>query len=151
MKESKRFHVVQRVADDHEQHRAEKLAASERRVRECEAKLAELEGYQASYANEFARHAGRGIGGGRLRDFQTFLVRLAEAVRQQGEIVVRSRAERDAARSQWQRAAQRAEIVGRVVKTKQSEERRAVELEEQRDSDERAQRKPLRRLDAGGI
>jgi len=151
MRQSKRFHVVQRVAEDHEQQRAERLAACERRVRECEAKLAELEGYQANYLSEFSRHAGRGIGGARLRDFQAFLSRLAEAVRQQQEIVLRSQAEREAARNQWQRASQRCEIVGRVVKRKEHEEQRAIEHEEQRDADERAQRKSSRRLDAGSV
>ena len=151
MRPSKRFHVVHRVAEDHEQQGAARLAACERRVRECEAKLAELEGYQASYISEFSRHAGRGMGGARLREFQAFLSRLAEAVRQQKDIVLRSQAERDAARSQWQRASQRSEIVGRVVKRKEHEEQRALEHDEQREADERAQRKSTRRLDAGSV
>jgi flagellar protein FliJ len=131
--------MVQRVVDDNERQRAERLAASEKRVSECEAKLAELESYQASYARDFVSRAGAGIGAVGLRDYQTFLARLTEAVRQQTQLLTRARAERDAERLNWQNAAQRAEAVGQVVKRWQTEDRRAIDRQEQRESDERAQ------------
>ncbi|HTW37414.1 MAG TPA: flagellar export protein FliJ [Steroidobacteraceae bacterium] len=138
---SKQLQVVQRVTDNEKRRQAERLAARERRVLECEAKLTELTSYQANYAREFAERAGRGIDGARLRAFQTFLARLAEAVRQQLEIVERVRAERDADRDSWRRAAQRAEMVDHVVKRRVDEERRALDRQEQRESDERSLRK----------
>ena len=138
---SKQLQLVQRVTDNEERRHAERLAARERRVAECEAKLAELQSYQANYAREFAERAERGLDGARLRAFQTFLARLAEAVHQQSEIVDRARAERDADRDSWRRAAQRAEMVDHVVKRRKGEERRALDRQEQRESDDRCLRK----------
>jgi flagellar FliJ protein len=150
MRDSKRLQVVERVADEHERQRATSLAVSERRVAECEAKLAELEGYHAGYARDFAQLAAGGMGGARLREFQAFLTRLDEAVRQQREMLARARVERDGERRGWQHAAQRAEIVGQVVTRRQSEERRAAERQEQREADERAEQRAARRLHARG-
>jgi flagellar protein FliJ len=150
MKRSQRLQMVQQVVDDNERRRAERFASSEKRVAECEAKLAELEAYQLSYARDFSARAGQGIGGAGLRDYQTFLARLGEAVRQQNQLVTRARLERDADRENWQGAAQRAEAVGQIMKRWQGEERRAVDRQEQLESDERAQRAYRRSLNAHG-
>ncbi|HUK02314.1 MAG TPA: flagellar export protein FliJ [Steroidobacteraceae bacterium] len=139
MSQSKRLQVVQRAADARERDRARALAASERRVAESNEKLTELKGYQANYENEFARTAGQGIAGARLRDFQTFMARLAEAIRQQIQVVSRTAAERDAARSSWRVAAQRAQMVGRIIARRLQDERKESDRKEQRESDERAQ------------
>ncbi|HEU4623170.1 MAG TPA: flagellar export protein FliJ [Steroidobacteraceae bacterium] len=140
MKRSKRMQTVERVVSDVERKRAEALAACERRVAESERKLAELESYQKTYAMQFNARAGSGIGAAGLRDFQTFMARLAEAVKQQAQIVSKARADRDAELKTWQHAAQRAEAVGGLVKRWQSEERRAEDKREQSESDERSQR-----------
>jgi flagellar protein FliJ len=142
--------TVQRAIEDDERRRAEKLAASERRVTECETKLAELENYQTSYAQQFSARAGAGIGGAGLRDFQTFLARLAEAVKQQGQVVQRARVERDSERQRWQGAASRAKAVGGVVKRWQAEDQRESDRREQNESDERSQRNPGGELNARG-
>src|SRR5687768_3291461 len=105
MMRTERLQMVQRVVDENERQRAERFAASERRVTECEARLAELESYQASYCREFSVRAGVGISAAGLLDYQTFLARLAEAVRQQSQLLTRVRAERDAERRSWQSAA----------------------------------------------
>lgn len=132
--------MVQRAVNEHERRRAEALAACERRVTECAARLAELEDYQKSYARDFAARASAGIGGAGLRDYQTFLARLSEAVRQQTQLLSRAQSERDAALRMWQSAAQRAEAVGHMVRRWQAEERILSERIEQRETDERAQR-----------
>lgn len=136
MRQSKQLETVQRIAGGEERRRAERLAAAEKRVQDCEAKLGELSAYQADYARDFARRAGSGLDGARVRHFQTFLARLGEAVRQQSEIVDRARAERDAELDSWRQAARRAEMVGRVVENRQAEARRESDRREQRESDE---------------
>ena len=60
MTRSKRLAPAGRVIDERERQQAEHLALSEKRVAECEAKLAELERYYADYAREFAIRAGKG-------------------------------------------------------------------------------------------
>lgn len=132
--------MVQNVVDDLERRRAEALAASERRVSEAEAKLAELESYHESYVRGFAVRAGSGIDANLARDYQAFLARLDEAIRQQNQIVIRMRAQRDGERQNWQGAAQRAEAVGQMVQRFQQEEVRAEDRREQQESDERSAR-----------
>jgi flagellar protein FliJ len=140
VKRSKRMQTVEQVVSDVERKRAEALATSERHVSESENKLAELETYQKTYADQFHASAGSGIGAAKLRDFQTFMARLAEAVKQQTQIVLKAKADRDAELKTWRHAAQRAEAVGGLVKRWQTEERRQDDRREQSESDERSQR-----------
>lgn len=146
MKRSERMQTVERVVSDVEKKRAEALAARERHVTDCEQKLQELESYQKSYAQQFQARAGVGIGAAGLRDFQTFMLRLGEAVKQQTQLVEKAKADRDAERTVWQHAAQRAEAVGGLVERWQKEEQRQQDKQDQRDSDERAQRISRRSL-----
>jgi flagellar protein FliJ len=140
MKRSERMQTVERVVSDVEKKRAEALAARERHVTECESKLQELESYQKSYAEQLQARAGAGIGAAGLRDFQTFMLRLDEAVKQQTQLVAKAKADRDAERQVWQHAAQRKEAVGGLVERWQLEEQKLQDKQDQRDTDERAQR-----------
>jgi flagellar FliJ protein len=140
VKRSKRMQTVEKAVSEVEKKRAEALATSERRVSESETRLSELETYQKSYADRFNTSAGAGMGAAKLRDFQTFMARLAEAVKQQGQMVLKAKADRDAEMRTWQHAAQRAEAVGGLVKRWQSEEQRQDDRREQNESDERSQR-----------
>jgi flagellar FliJ protein len=138
--------TVERVVSDVERKRAEALAACERRVSESETKLTELETYQKTYADQFHLSAGGGMGAAKLRDFQTFMSRLADAVKQQAQIVLKAKADRNAEMKTWQTAAQRAEAVGGLVKRWQHEEQRQDDRREQSESDERSQRPPTHSL-----
>jgi flagellar protein FliJ len=140
MKRAQRLEMVQHVVDDQERIRAEALAGSEHRLTESEAKLAELQAYHESYARGFAMRAESGMDGVMARDYQAFLARLEEAIRQQTQIVTRVRAQRDGEKQNWQGAAQRAEAVGQMVKRFQTEEARALDRREQFESDERSAR-----------
>ncbi len=142
MKRSERMQTVERVVSDAEKKRAEALAARERHVTECERKLQELESYQKSYAEQFQTRAGAGMGAAGLRDYQTFMLRLEEAVKQQTQLLEKAKTDRDAERKVWQHAAQRAEAVGGLVERWQKEEQYQQDKQDQRDSDERAQRVP---------
>jgi len=140
MKRSQRMEMVQKVVDDLERRRAQALALSERRVTESEAKLAELETYRAGYVRDFNARAGTGMTAATARDYQVFLARLAEALRQQDQAVTRARAQRDAERDSWQGAAQRADAIGQMAKVWSAEDRRALERYEQKETDEFSQR-----------
>ena len=141
MTRAKRLQPVQHLADDKERRLAQSLAICERRVSEAEAKCGELERYRKEYERLFTERAGFGIGVTDLRDYQAFLARLSEAIRQQRQIVQRAVVERDLERTRWQEAAVRAKAIDHVIGRWQSEERRTLERREQRESDERAQRK----------
>ena len=132
---------VQNLYDDTERRLAVALATVEKKVADAEAKLQELERYRGDYESQFKQRAGRGIGATDLRDYQAFLARLSDAIRQQQAVVRRAQSERDAERQRWQEAAKRAKALGHVVEQWHTEERRASDRREQRESDERAQRK----------
>lgn len=141
MTRAKRLQPVQNLVDDSERRLAQSLGAFERRVTETETKLRELDRYRSEYEKQFSQRAGTGMGVTSLRDYQAFLARLSEAIRQQQTIVQRARTERDVERKRWQEAAKRAKALGHVVEQWQAEERRTLDQREQRESDERSQRK----------
>lgn len=144
MTRAKRLAPVQNLIDDTERRLAQSLVAFERRVTENETKLQELERYRSEYERQFSQRAGRGIGATDLRDYQAFLARLGEAIKQQQSVVQRARADRDTERQRWQDAAKRSKALDHVVGLWQTEERRTIDRREQHESDERAQRKVSR-------
>ena len=141
MKRAKRLEPVQHLVDDAQRRLALSVSALERRVLEGEAKLSELRRYKAEYEQQFAQRAGQGIGATELRDYQAFLSRLGEAIKQQQGLVNHARAEHQAERLRWQEALKRAKALSHVVDRWQAEERQVSERRDQRESDERAQRK----------
>ena len=141
MKRAKRLEPVQHLVDEAQKRLAMSVAAFEKRVLDGEKKLEELVRYKAEYEQGFQQRAAGGIGVMEMRDYQAFLARLAEAIKQQQALVTRARAEHEAERVKWQEALKRSKALGHVVERWQAEERHVTERREQRESDERAQRK----------
>lgn len=141
MTRTQRLAPVQTLFDDKERRLAQSLAAFERRVTDGETKLSELERYRAEYERQFAQRAKAGLGATDLRDYQAFLARLNDAIRQQRTLVQRAQIERDAERQRWQESARCAKALDHVVDQWRADERRASDRREQRETDERAQRK----------
>ena len=150
MSPTKRLQLVQRVTDDKQRQHARRLAQSRARVSQCEAKLQELRGYQASYVRDFDQRAASGIAGAGIREFQAFLAKLAEAVQQQEDLLRKAQTESESERSSWQGAAQRSQIIDKVVERHAAGETKARDQRDQRESDDRGQRKATGRLDSGG-
>ena len=141
MKRAKRLEPVQQIVDDAQRRLAHSVAAFEKRVLDGETKLQELQRYKSEYEQQFAQRAGRGIGATELRDYQVFLARLSEAIKQQQALVTRANAEHQAERVKWQQALTRSKALGHVVDRWQAEERHMNDRRDQREGDERAQRK----------
>jgi flagellar protein FliJ len=150
MSPRKRLQLVQRVTDEKERQHARKLAQSRGRVAQCETKLKELQGYQAGYIRDFDKRVAGGIRGAGIREFQAFLAKLSEAIRQQEELLEKARADSEADRTHWQGAAQRSQIMDKVVEHHSARETKAKDQREQRETDDRGQRTAKGRLDSGG-
>ena len=127
------------VLETDERRKAETLAGSERAVQDSEAKLAELDGYREAYLRDFASRAVGGISAGRARDYQAFLARLDEALREQMQVVARAKAQRAELLAKWRGAARRTATVDRALQRGLTEEQRRLERREQNDADERSQ------------
>src|SRR5262245_44316032 len=140
MTRSQRLNPVHAVVEDAERKIARKFAQAEHRCNEASAKLRELERYHGEYAQGFQQRAQGGMGAIGLRDYQVFLAKLKEAIKQQTAVVQRAEAEREAARQDWFKAMQRTKAIKHVMETWLAEERRALERREQSETDERAQR-----------
>jgi flagellar FliJ protein len=136
MKRSERLDVVQQAAARTERERAERVGAAERHLAEMQQKLAALEKYRGEYETGFATRAGGGVDVIGMRDFQTFLARLGEALTQQREIVAQARDALEAVRSHWREAAQRQHVVETLAERWQGEETRAANRRDQNESDE---------------
>ncbi len=91
MKRSDRLDIVQQAAARTERERAERVGAAERHLVEMQQKLTALERYRSEYESGFASRAGGGVDVVGMRDFQTFLARLGEALAQQRELVALAR------------------------------------------------------------
>jgi flagellar FliJ protein len=145
MKRSDSLDMVQQVAARTERERAEKVGAAERHLVEMQQKLAALEKYRAEYEAGFQSRAGAGVGVVGMRDFQTFLARLGEALVQQRELVTLAQRALEAERSHWREAAQRAHVVETLAERWQSEESRAANRRDQIESDELSQQRAAAR------
>lgn len=150
MKKTERIGMVRRVVDDLERRKAEALAACEKSVAAAQAKLEELEAYRAAYVREFTRRAGAGMSGAGAREYQVFLTRLDEALRQQTQILAQVRLQRSTDLESWRNAARRAAAVGNLASHWQAQERVAADRIEQKESDERSQQLWSRRTPAHG-
>ena len=91
-KRSERLDVVQQVAARTEQERAQRVGEAERHLAEMQDKLTALEKYRAEYETGFATRAGAGVDVIGMRDFQTFLAKLARSARAAARAASRSRA-----------------------------------------------------------
>jgi len=139
MKRSDRLDVVQQVTARTERERAERVGVAERHLTEMQQKLTALEKYRGEYESGFAARAGAGVDVIGMRDFQTFMARLGEALAQQRELIVMAQRALDAERSHWREAAQRAHVVETLAERWQSEESRAEDRRDQQESDELSQ------------
>jgi flagellar FliJ protein len=141
MNRADRLEPVQKIVDDTERRLAEHFASAERLLHASENKLKELSSYRDDYTKGFARRAGGGMGARELVDYQAFMSRLNEAIKQQGQVVDRARNECETQRKRWQDAAKRAKALGNVIDRWQQDEVNAANKRDQRETDERAQRK----------
>ncbi len=90
------------------------------------------------------------MNGASAREYQVFLSRLDEALRQQAQILTQARLQRTAELENWRNAARRATAVGNLATHWQAEERLAADKIEQKETDERSQQLWSRRAAARG-
>ncbi len=145
MKRSERLRQLQEEFLAQRKRLDERVAAAQVRVQHAARRLEELQRYRDEYVSGFASRAAAGMGGAGLRDYQAFLARLDEAVRQQQQIAARAAVELEFERQHWREAAVRVRAVEVVGERWRADEKRLVARREQNECDERA------RSIAGGI
>src|SRR5579862_4545504 len=141
MKRSKRLEPVGEMAVEEERECAGRVAGIQQRLDEANKRQVELKRYVVEYQSMFQQRAAAGIDMAGLRDYQTFLARLNEAVRQQDVVIAQIESECARARVEWLEAAARRSAVNKVIENARLEDRKVEDRMLQKESDERAQRR----------
>lgn len=136
-KRSERMQRVLRLRETEEQAECRRMGDAQRRLDDAAARLAELRGWRASYAEQRGR-LGR-LPGSHWQDYQRFLDRLDEAIEIQAQAVADGQRQRDVLRRRWLDSRRRAESLERVVTRYRDEEAQARRQAEQRVADDLAQ------------
>lgn len=138
MKKSDRMIPIKQIAADHEQEAVNELGQSQRALSEHEMKLEQLKNYRAEYARLFQEHGSRGMDGSQLQAYQTFLVQLDTAIRQQIDMIKYVEGECADKRQVWQQRHTRTEALGKTVERFQKTERGLEDKQQQREMDDRS-------------
>jgi len=141
MKRSKRLEPVGELAEGEERECAARVAGLQSRLDDAQRRGAELKRYLVEYQSMFQQRAAAGMGVSGLRDYQTFLARLNDAVRQQDTVVAQVESDCARARVQWLEAAARKSAVSKVIENARTEDQKIEDRRSQKESDERSQRR----------
>ncbi len=137
MTKSRRLKPVVRVSEAREQDFARRLSQAMDLWRVQQARLEELEHHRAQYENTLRRESARGVDAARLRHYQQFLDRLADAVAFQQRRVAELERACAQARAVWMAANQRRRTLEKVAQRYTRAEREAEARREQRETDDR--------------
>jgi flagellar protein FliJ len=140
VKRSKRLEPVGVLAQETERECALQMASVQGRLADAERRCQELRRYLEEYRDMFRRRATAGMRVTGMRDYQTFIARLDEAVRQQEGVIGQLQADCERARANWLQAAARSSAVHKVIANVRSEDQRLEDRRSQKESDEHAQR-----------
>jgi flagellar FliJ protein len=140
VKRSKRLEPVGALAEEAERECAAEVAAVQGRLADAQRSCLELNRYLGEYQSMFQQRASAGIGVSGMRDYQTFIARLGEAVRHQQGVIEQLQADCECARARWVEAAARKSAVRKVIANVRAEDQKLEERRNQNESDEHAQR-----------
>jgi flagellar FliJ protein len=140
VKRSKRLEPVGVLAEENERECAVQMASVQRRLADAERRCNELKRYLEEYRDMFRRRATAGMGVTGMRDYQTFIARLSEAVRQQQGVITQLQADCERTRANWLQAAARSTALRKVIAKVRTEDQRLEDRRSQKESDEHAQR-----------
>jgi flagellar export protein FliJ len=140
MSRAKRFEPVHEIARSAESSCAARVAGMERRLQEAERREQELRRYRQEYQASYQQRARGGLDVRSVREYQTFLARLAAAISAQQSQLEQLRSGCQRVRSELRSAIARRQSLGKVIERVHQEERKMEERKFQSELDERALR-----------
>ena len=111
MKRAQRLDHFRDGLESSEKEQRTRFMAAEGRATEARGRLAELQRYRDDYLTSLGQRAAGGMDAIALRDYQAFLARIGEAIRQQVQLVSRADLECEYERNRWNEAATRCRAV----------------------------------------
>lgn len=145
MTRSERMKPIQNLADDREREAGIALSRAQDALAAAEKQLSELVSYRAEYASR--QHDAGVLDVARVQNFQAFLGRLEDAIRQQQQVVDRARAAAQAVADTWRERKIESASLGKVVSRLRVQEQAVTDRREQAATDERAALRPPVRPD----
>ncbi len=145
MTRSERISPIKGLADDREREAGRTVSRDQATLAAAQKQLQELESYRAEYAARQQGAAAQNVA--LLQNFQAFLGRLEEAIRQQQRVVDQAQVVADSSTAVWHERKIEAASLGKVVDRLQLQERAVTERREQAETDERASRAIPIRID----
>jgi flagellar FliJ protein len=140
VKRSDRLNEVRHGIEAERHDASQRLAQKQSSLTFAGNRLQELLQYREDYLRRFQTDAAAGLSGTRVRDYQTFLARLDQAISQQQTVLAGARAETDFERETLRDVSGQLAAVSGVADRWSGEERRAEERVDQQSSDELSQR-----------
>ena len=119
---------------------AAQVATLQVRLADAQRSGVELQRYLGEYQSMFLQRASAGIGVGGMRDYQTFIARLSEGVRQQQVATEQLQVDCARARARWVDAAARKSAVGKLIANAHADDQKMEDRRNQNETDEFAQR-----------
>lgn len=130
---TERMHKVFLLAESDAKQQCRAMGQSQRSLDDEVRRLEELEAYRRSYGQQCRQGQ---IGSSQLKDFQSFLARLDQALAIQARVVMERRQKRDAQRSRWMLKQRKVESLERAVGRLQRQDMNVDERRQQKEADE---------------
>ena len=146
MKGSRKLKPVAQFAQQRERNAARKLGSTMSKAQQHKKQLDDLFDYRKQYTQSFQAVAAAGTSVVRVRNYQLFLKRIDEAINLQQQQLVNSHKDCENSRTNWQGAYGHSKMIDQVVETRKDAEKKKVENNEQRESDEQSQYLSLLRV-----
>lgn len=140
MQKSKRFEPIRDIASHAAEALQQAMAEAERHLADMERQLAELTRYRSDYIANSGPTASS-VDTVRLLNFRSFLSRLSEAIRLQGDAVEKARSEYERRHRQWSAKHVEARVLGKAVERFRQDERLIQDKREQNELDDGTMRR----------
>lgn len=131
---------ILRIAESKEKRAAVALGEAQSQLQMHVARLQELQNYQNEYINRFQQNGQNGVEITMVLSFKSFLEKLNQAIEQQKESVAAANQLVNNCKQHWFDSRGQVKMYNNVISRYQTEEAEALEKQEQKDLDERAQR-----------
>jgi len=139
-KRSERLQPVQKVAENREQDAAKAMGKASIHVEELEIRLTELIAFREEYARNFLSAGAAGMGVSRMREYQTFISRIDQAIAYQQTMIEQGKRAYAERQRVWRHLHSRVLAMDKLATRYRQQERAYAEQREQKETDERAQR-----------
>jgi len=137
MKSSKRLHRVIQITEFQENNAARMLGSLQQQLLAYQARLNDLSTYRAEYGKRFVDLGQVGLSAVQMRDFQSFMVNLDEAIRQQEVAIDQLKVEYDEKKRQWLAARNKTKAIVSISQRYQAQEQQQEEKIIQKEIDDR--------------